>query len=200
MALVMPAIGLVLFLSALDQTIVATALPTIAADLNASPSDYSWVGTSYLLAMTLMTPFNGRVSDIVGRKPVMFAAIIVFTVASALCGAAKTIEWMIACRAIQGLGGGTIIGMTNIVIGDIVPLEQRGAYQGYIGATWGIASVLGPIIGGALATKASWRWCFYINLPTCGAAFAMLFFTLKLNQTKKYTFKTLRDTFDFLGL
>ncbi|WWC92921.1 uncharacterized protein L201_007884 [Kwoniella dendrophila CBS 6074] len=198
--LVMPAIGLVLFLSALDQTIVATALPTIAEDLNASPSQYSWVGTSYLLASTLQTPINGRVSDIIGRKPMLYAAIIIFTVFSALCGAAKTANWLIIARAFQGLGGGTIIGLTSIVVSDLVPLHKRGTYQGFLGSTWGIAAVLGPLLGGILTEKASWRWCFYINLPTCAIAFALLVFTLKLNPTRKLTFAELSRTFDFLGL
>lgn len=200
LALVMPSIGLVLFLAALDQTVVATALPTIAAELSASPSDYSWVGSSYPLATTLMTPINGRVSDIVGRKPMLYVSIAVFTIFSALCGAARSIRWMIACRFFQGVGGGSIICLTNILIGDIVPLSKRGMYQGVVGSTWGIASALGPILGGLLTQWASWRWCFYINLPTSSFAFVMLLFSLKLNPTKKYTFAMLRKTFDFLGL
>ncbi|WWC65962.1 uncharacterized protein I303_108584 [Kwoniella dejecticola CBS 10117] len=200
--LVMPAIGLVLFLSALDQTIVATALPTIAEDLKASPSEYSWVGTSYLLASTLQTPINGRVSDIIGRKPMLYAAIIIFTIFSALCGAAKSASWLIIARAFQGLGGGSIIGLTGAdsSAADIVPLHKRGTYQGFLGSAWGIAAVLGPILGGLLTEKASWRWCFYINLPTCGIAFALLVFTLKLNPSRKLTFAELNRTFDFLGL
>lgn len=114
--------------------------------------------------MTLLTPVNGRVSDIVGRKPMLYIAIIVFTVFSALCGAAQNITWLIVARAFQGLGGGSIIGLTTMVVSDIVPLQQRGTYQGYMGASWGIAAVLGPILGGALTQKASWRWCFFINL------------------------------------
>ncbi|ODO00769.1 hypothetical protein L198_03096 [Cryptococcus wingfieldii CBS 7118] len=198
--LVMPSLALVMFLAALDQTIVATALPTIAEQLNASPSEYSWVGTSYMLASTLQTPINGRVSDIVGRKPLLYAAILIFTVFSALCGAAKTSTWLIVARAFQGLGGGCIIGLTSIIASDIVPLEKRGAYQGFLGASWGVASVLGPILGGVLTSKASWRWCFYINLPTCGVALLFLVFTLKLNPTRKLTLAEFRASFDFLGL
>ncbi|ORX37857.1 major facilitator superfamily domain-containing protein [Kockovaella imperatae] len=200
LVLVMPAIGLVLFLAALDMSIVATALPTIAEDLHASPSEYAWVGTSYTLAMTLQTPINGRVSDIIGRKPLVYAAIVIFLVFSALCGAAKNMTWLITARAFQGLGGGSIISMSNILVSDIVPLHQRPLYQGWLGGTWGIASVLGPILGGLLTTKASWRWTFYINLPTCGIALVLLIFTLKLNPTKKLTFSQLKQTFDFLGL
>ncbi|WVO13827.1 hypothetical protein L204_101450 [Cryptococcus depauperatus] len=200
LALVMPAIGIVLFLAALDQTIVATALPKIAEDLNSSPSEYSWVGTSYMLASTLQTPINGRVSDIIGRKPMLYAAILIFTVSSALCGCAKSSSWLIIARAFQGLGGGSIIGLTTIVISDIVPMEKRGAYQGYLGLSWGIAAVLGPVLGGLLTERASWRWCFYINLPSCGPAFVMLLFTLRLNPTRKLTFSELKTSFDFMGL
>lgn len=91
--------------------------------------------------MTLLTPINGRVSDIVGRKPMLYVAIIVFTVFSAMCGAAKNIEWLIISRALQGLGGGTIMGLCNIVVSDIVPMEKRGMYQGMMGASWGVAAV-----------------------------------------------------------
>lgn len=198
--LVVPCLGLVLFLAALDQTIIATALPIIASKFNATPSEYSWVITSYQLAMTLLTPVNGRVSDIIGRKPILYAAIVVFTVFSALCGAAKSMKWLIIARAFQGLGGGSIIGMTSIVISDIVPLEKRGKYQGIMGASWGVAAVVGPLLGGALTDRVSWRWCFYINLPTCGVAFILLALTLKLNPTRKMTWPLFMRTFDFLGM
>lgn len=152
--------------------------------------------------MTLLTPVNGRVSDIVGRKPMLYAAIIVFTVFSALCGAAQSVEWLIACRAFQGLGGGTIMGLTSIIVSDIVPLRKRGSYQGFMGASWGVAAVVGPILGGAFThmSRSGWRWCFYINLPTAGIAFVLLIFTLKLNKPKGSTFAELRRTFDFVGL
>ncbi|KLT45103.1 MFS general substrate transporter [Cutaneotrichosporon oleaginosum] len=200
--IVMPSLCLVLFLAALDQTIIATALPTIAGQFNATPSQYSWIVTSYQLAMTLLTPVNGRVSDIVGRKPMLYVAIVVFTVFSALCGAAQNVEWLIVCRALQGLGGGTIMGLVSIIVSDIVPLEKRGSYQGFMGASWGVAAVVGPILGGAFThmSRSGWRWCFYINLPTAGVAFVLLVLYLKLNKPRNHTFDELRRTFDFLGL
>ncbi|BEJ12224.1 hypothetical protein CspHIS471_0206840 [Cutaneotrichosporon sp. HIS471] len=200
--IVMPSLCLVLFLAALDQTIIATALPTIMAQFGASPSQYSWVITSYQLAMTLLTPINGRVSDIIGRKPMLYAAIVVFTISSALCGAAQNIEWLIVCRAFQGLGGGTIMGLVSIIVSDIVPLEKRGSYQGFMGASWGVAAVVGPILGGAFTnmSHSGWRWCFFINLPTGGVAFILLLLYLKLNKPRSHTFQELRQTFDFLGL
>lgn len=109
---VMPSLGLVCFISALDASIISTAMPTIAAEFNASPSEYSWIVTSYLLAQTLMSPINGRVTDIVGRKPALYASIIVLLVFSAMCGAAKNVTWLIVCRALTGIGGGSIVSLT----------------------------------------------------------------------------------------
>lgn len=110
--IVMPSLGLVAFISALDASIISTAMPTIAAEFNASPSEYSWVVTSYLLAQTLMSPINGRVTDIVGRKPALYASIVVLLVFSAMCGAAKNVTWLIVCRALTGIGGGSIVSLT----------------------------------------------------------------------------------------
>ncbi|KAK8864562.1 hypothetical protein IAR55_001812 [Kwoniella newhampshirensis] len=196
----MPAIGLVLFLSALDGTIVSTALPTISERLNLTPAEYSWVGSSYMIGMSVTTPFNGRLSDIVGRKPMLYSAIITFTIFSAICGASVNATMLIVARAFQGLGGGSLVALTLIVVSDIVPVHQRGYYQGAIGGAWGVASVAGPILGGVFTEKASWRWCFYVNLPFCVAALVILFYTLNLNPVKKTSLAVLYRTFDFLGL
>lgn len=202
MKIVMPGICLIVFLAALDQTIVSTALPKISQRLDGNAGQYSWVGSAYLLAATSLVPLYGRLSDLTGRKPLLYAATLIFLGGSALCGAAQSMAWLDAARGIQGIGGGGIIALINIIIGDIVSLENRGKYSGWVGGVWGIASVIGPLLGGAFtdAGHSGWRWCFFVNLPLGAIALAIIFFSLNLNPRPRLTFREACGEFDFIGL
>ncbi|SEB23659.1 MDR family MFS transporter [Paraburkholderia sartisoli] len=159
-----PALLLVMLLAALDQTIVSTALPTIVGELGGL-DNLSWVVTAYLLASTIVVPLYGKFGDLFGRKIVLQTAIVLFLVGSALCGAAQNMTQLIVLRALQGLGGGGLLVVTMAAIGDVIPPADRGRYQGMFGGVFGLATVIGPLLGGFLVEHLSWRWIFYINLP-----------------------------------
>jgi EmrB/QacA subfamily drug resistance transporter len=179
---ILTGLALALLMAALDNTIVGTALPKITEDLGGTADEYSWVVIAYLLASTALAPTYGRFADLWGRRNVYFGCMILFLVGSALCGAAQNITWLIIARGVQGLGGGGLIGLAFVVIGDIASPRDRGKYAGILGGMFALASVFGPLAGGVLTDHASWRWCFYINLPIGIVAFIMLALAFKRNK------------------
>lgn len=156
--LIMFSLAVAVLLVALDITIVTTALPTIAEELK-SASGYTWIGSAYLIAQSAATPIWGKVSDIFGRKPILLLTNAIFFLGSLLAGVSVNMNMLIAARVVQGIGGGGIVTLVNICISDLFSVRDRGAYFGVIGGVWALASSLGPVVGGLLTQKVSWRWC-----------------------------------------
>jgi EmrB/QacA subfamily drug resistance transporter len=190
--LLFSALLLVMLLAALDQTIVSTALPTIVGELGGL-EQLSWVVTAYLLSSTIVVPLYGKFGDLFGRKRVLQIAIVIFLLGSALCGLAQNMTQLILMRALQGLGGGGLLVVTMAAIADVIPPADRGRYQGLFGGVFGLATVVGPLIGGFLVQHFSWRWIFYINLPLG------LFALLVIGAVFQPHIARIRREIDYLG-
>lgn len=175
--LTMAGVLMVMLLAALDQTIVGTAMPRVIAELEGF-NHYTWVTTAYLLSSTVMVPIYGRLSDLFGRKPIFMFGLVVFLLGSGLSGAAQSMNQLIAFRAVQGLGAGALLPIAIAIVGDLFTPRERARWQGVTGAIFGIASVVGPTVGGWLTENTSWRWVFYVNLPIGILALLVLIFLM----------------------
>src|SRR3954454_16988414 len=186
------AMMLATLLAAPDQTIVATALPRIASDLHGF-ADLSWIVTAYLISSTVTVPLYGKLSDVYGRRRLMAISISIFVVGSLLCAAAQDLGQLIAARALQGVGAGGLLPLSQTAIADLFSPRERGRYQGFIGAMWATAAIAGPLVGGTLTDLASWRFIFLINLPLSAVALAVVL------RTMPRAFVARRHAIDYRG-
>ncbi|KAJ7488107.1 iron permease [Mycena latifolia] len=184
------------FTSAMDVTAVSTALPVITDDLHGT--QFVWVGSAYALSSTAFLPMSGGAAEIFGRRVIMLGALFCFALGSVLCGATPTMNFLIAGRTVQGLGAGGLTSLTQIVLSDLVPLRDRGTFNGLIGLAWAIASFIGPILGGVLADHGAWRWLFYLNIFTSALSAILVLLFLKL-KTPAGTVHEKLSRMDWIG-
>jgi EmrB/QacA subfamily drug resistance transporter len=174
-----------MFVAILSSTVVSTSLPHIINDLGGTQSTYTWVVTSTLLAVTVTTPIWGKLSDLFDRKLLVQVGLSVYVIGSMLAGLAQSSEWLIACRVLQGLGVGGLTALTQVILSDLVSPRERGRYAGYLGAVFGLGTVLGPLLGGLLTDSVGWRGCFYVGVPFGVVALVLLQRTLNLPRRRR---------------
>lgn len=182
--LIMLALMIGTFLTAIEGTVVSTALPKITSELQGIER-MNWVFSVYLLSSTTMVPIFGRLADLFGRKNIFVVGTCIFLAGTTLCGLASSMQFLILCRAIQGIGAGAILPLANTVIGDIFPMEERAKMLGLIASVWGVAGIIGPLVGGFLVDQISWRWIFWINLPLGIIAIWLFCFSWQENEPKQ---------------
>jgi EmrB/QacA subfamily drug resistance transporter len=176
---------LAMFVAMLSSTVVSNALPRIVTDLEGSQTGYTWVVVATLLTMTATTPIWGKLADLFSKKILVQSALVIFSIGSLIAGFAPSMEVLIGARAIQGLGVGGLTALVQVVIASMVSPRERGRYSGYIGATFALATVSGPLVGGVLVDSVGWRWCFFVGIPVAVVAFAVLQKTLHLPVIKR---------------
>lgn len=176
---------LAMFVAILSSTVVSAALPEIIADLKGGQSAYTWVVTATLLTMTISTPIWGKLSDLFNRKQLIQLGLVIYLTGSILAGFATSTSWLIACRAIQGVGVGALTALVQVILSDLVSPRERGRYMGYLGAVFGLGTVAGPVIGGLLTDSLGWRYCFFVGVPFALFALVLLQRTLKLPTKKR---------------
>ncbi|KAH7038976.1 putative MFS transporter [Macrophomina phaseolina] len=194
---ILTALYLSLFVAALDQTIISTAVPIITFELH-SASGYTWIGGAYILAKAAAMPIWAKLSDIWGRKPIILASLLLFFGSSIICALARTMPALIAGRALQGIGGGGLFQLVTITISDIFSLRHRGLFLGLAEVAWAVAGGVGPVLGGVLAEMVSWRWIFWLNLPIAGIAFFLTLFFLDVHNPRTHIYDGLR-AIDWFG-
>ncbi|KAL4937782.1 hypothetical protein BDV06DRAFT_67148 [Aspergillus oleicola] len=187
-----------MFITALDQTIVATSIPSISSSLH-SAAGYTWIGSAYLLSTAASGPIWVRSSDIFGRKPALLGSVTVFALGSVVAATATTMRALIAARALQGLGAGGVNQLVYVTISDLFSMRERALWFGCLGGIWAVAGSAGPVLGGALTERVSWRWCFWINLPVCGAALILLLLCLDVHNPRTKLREGAR-AIDWLGI
>ncbi|KAF2877538.1 major facilitator superfamily domain-containing protein [Massariosphaeria phaeospora] len=196
---IMISLAIISLMVALDATILVTVLPTIAKALEGSSIDAFWAGTSFLLSSAVFQPVIASVSEVFGRQQLLLLSLTFFTVGTILCAISTDFTLLLVGRSIQGVGGGGIITMSQVIFCDIVPLRQRPKYFSIVLGAWSVGSILGPVVGGALCQNSTWRWVFYINFPFCFLGFVLGFLFVRLDSASELTVaQKLRQT-DWLG-